>query len=274
MTLNVVEELARRLGSIKGVRLAYLYGSWAWGRPSPASDVDVAVAVDSPSLIPHVAAEVARALGVPEEKVSVLDLASAPPSLKLRIMARGVKLVDREPLTLPEDSEEVLEVKEAEAAAFRSWVKGNPVDVEVVRRIASQVEEDVDYLARLTGRATAKQVAEDEDLRRALERAVHTAIEGMVDLLRHIVASFNLGVTEYYRDYVEIARSKGVISRGLADRLLALIALRYRLVHRYRGLNHEELYREASKLKETWLSLVREVKEYLRKQGSPAALSP
>jgi len=223
LTLNVVEELARRLGSIKGVRLAYLYGSWAWGRPSPASDVDVAVEVESPSLVPYVAAEVAKALGVPEEKVSVLDLTQAPPSLKLRVMARGVRLVGRGGPTPPADSEELVEVREAEASMFKSWVKADPVDVEVVRRIASQVEEDVDYLARLTRRATAEQVAGDEDLRRALERAMHTAVEGMVDLLRHVVASFNLGVAEYYRDYVEIARSKGVIGRELADRLLSLV---------------------------------------------------
>ena len=38
-------------------------------------------------------------------------------------------------------------------------------------------------------------------------------------------------------------------------------------MHRYQGLDHAELHREASGLKEVWASLLKSVKEFLSRHG-------
>lgn len=53
-------------------------------------------------------------------------------------------------------------------------------------------------------------------------------------LLRHIVSGLGLGVAEYYPDYIEICRRRGIISNEVAEKILELIPVRHMLVHRYR----------------------------------------
>ena len=105
----------------------------------------------------------------------------------------------------------------------------------------------------------------DKPLRKAFERTIHTSIEGVIDLLRHIISGLNLGIVEYYRDYVEISREKGVISNETAESLLELIPTRDMLIHRYRELDYSKLLDDAKKIVETWPKLQQEIKEYLRK---------
>ncbi len=79
---------------------AYLFGSQAAGAAGPLSDIDVAVATDSPTdarqaLRVELLRRATEALGTDEVDLVLLD--AAPPLLAHRVLRDGELLVDRDP---------------------------------------------------------------------------------------------------------------------------------------------------------------------------------
>ena len=262
---GLVERLRSLLEARPGVRLAVLYGSYAYGSPQPRSDVDLAVVVDEPSLVADLAADVAEELGLPEERVSVLDLLLVDPALRLEVLSKGVWLVDRGvdlDGLLPRLSE-LVEVRGLERSAAVHWAKGDPLDVERLRSVELRLREDVGDLRELLSRGL-ETVLSDKHLRKSFERTLQTLVEGMLDLLRHLASGLNLGVAAYYRDYVELCVKAGLVSRKVGDAVASLIPVRHALVHGYRGLNYEELWRRAEAAVEVAEALLSEVEEALK----------
>jgi len=185
------------------------------------------------------------------------------------VLKRGVKVVDRggEGWRLASRvGPETLELNELSEVLFMSWLRGDPLDHRVIMRIVQQVEEDVEDLRSLLARGP-EAVTGDRVLRRAFERVLQTAIEGCVDLLRHVVSGLGLGVAEYYRDYVEICRERGVVSSGVAEKLLELMPVRHALLHRYREVDYAALWGAAQMVVELAPRLVEEVRRYLEARG-------
>ena len=203
---------------------------------------------------------VARELGVPEERVDILDLALASPSLRLEVLSRGVNLASLVP-----HLEELVEVRYLESLATQHWLKGDPLDLERLRRIESRIYEDAEDLKELLSKGL-NEVLADKHLRKSFERTLQTLIEGMLDLLRHLSSGLNLGIAAYYRDYVELCVKAGLISRRVGDAIASLIPLRHALVHGYRNLNYEELWRRAEEAirtaEELWGATVLAIKAY------------
>ena len=253
------------------VRLMYLFGSYAEGRAMPASDIDIALLTSRRGVIPHVTADIARELGVPEERISIVDLENAPPTLIAAILRRGVRIVDRdnrERDLLKKIKPETQELNELIHTHLAKWIEGNPLDARLIARIVAQIQEDLEDLYRYIDKGL-EAVVSDRTLRKAFERTIQTAIEGCIDLLRHLVGELNLGVAEYYRDYVEISRARGVISSEVAEKLLELIPTRHQLVHRYREVNYRKLWRDAQTLVEIAPKLIEEVRIYLKTLKEP-----
>lgn len=268
MSAEVIQILKGVISRFNEIKLAYLFGSYAEGKAMPVSDLDVAVLTEQQKTIPHLSAELSEALKVPEEKLSVLDLETSSPTLTLRILKRGVRILDRggyEERLKEKIPMEAVDVLENEKASFQIWLHGNPIDEPTLKRIIVQLSEDVDDLHEIMSGKSPEDLRHDKNLRKAFERTLHTSIEGAMDLLRHIISGLNLGTIEYYRDYVEIGRKKGVIANETAERLLELIPTRHVLIHRYRELDYSKLWDDAKKITETWPKLQQEIKEYLRK---------
>lgn len=269
LLVDLVKVLREALSGIKDVRLSYLFGSYAKGGAMPASDIDVALLADTSSAVAVAKSLIAKGLGVPEDKVSVVDLKHAAPSVILKVLKEGVRLIDQgdyEGLLLESVSHEAVEVGEDVVGLLRLWLStGNPVDEKAVASIVAQVQEEIQYLKGLTEEHGLEEVVRDDHMRRGLERALHTAIEGMVDLIRHVVSGLRLGVAEYYKDYVDIALKNKVISEEAAEEVLDLIGVRHTLVHRYRGLNYGELWRKARALVDLWPRVLEETRRYLAK---------
>ena len=91
---DIVKAIKEVLGKHAEVKLAYVFGSWAEGRATGRSDVDVAIYVgDRLGWRDYVALknELEDAVGRP---VDLLVLDDAPPALAYQAVARG-KLVSR-----------------------------------------------------------------------------------------------------------------------------------------------------------------------------------
>ncbi|MEN2974188.1 MAG: DUF86 domain-containing protein [Candidatus Caldarchaeales archaeon] len=161
---------------------------------------------------------------------------------------------------------EIVEVAECERSSFYTWLKGSPLDESTIRRILIQLNEDVEDLETLLSKGL-DEMLQDRYLTKAFERVMQTSIKGVIDLLRHIISGLNLGIAEYYKDYVEICRDKRVISHEMAEKILELIPLRHSLVHRYRELNYEKLWNSANTIVEIIPRLREEIRDYLKREN-------
>ncbi|MEM3462730.1 MAG: HepT-like ribonuclease domain-containing protein [Candidatus Bathyarchaeia archaeon] len=263
----VDHELMRKLkGVFDGypqVLAAYLYGSYSTGRQTPLSDIDIAVVLGDGDISLDLSADIAEALGISEEKVSIIDLKLIDPAMRLKILREGVELLNRGSDFAPPMDEEIVEVYELEEAIRKSWLMGNPVDIRVMREIIAKMNEDLRDLDELLKFGYGK-VMEDKHLRKSLERTMQTLMESMMDLLRHIVAGFNLGVAAYYRDYVDYAEKAGVVSGDTANEMRRIIPIRHALVHKYRAINYEEVWKTAERLRMAAEKLMNEALIYLK----------
>jgi predicted nucleotidyltransferase len=93
---RVVEAvLASEPVRVRQVIACWVFGSRAAGKGRPGSDVDVAILCDPPLGLERtrVMDAVGRVLGV---DVDVIDLASAPPTLRWEVITSGKLLVERD----------------------------------------------------------------------------------------------------------------------------------------------------------------------------------
>ncbi|HID90489.1 TPA: hypothetical protein EYP44_00835, partial [Candidatus Bathyarchaeota archaeon] len=146
-----LERLKAKLEPIQGLRLLILFGSLADGVPRKGSDVDIVVDCDDGALR-ALYGILPRELGGRE--LHVLRAGWLKAEALLHIARRGVVLVDRGLLRdaqarVPGD---YFELGEEPSRAFRSWLKGDPVDARLVLRIVGQVDEDAETLRGLEGR--------------------------------------------------------------------------------------------------------------------------
>ncbi len=179
-----LERLVKRLERFQDLRLLILFGSLAEDVARKGSDVDVVVDA-SENTISLAYGELEREFK--GRNVHLIRANWLKPEALLHIAKRGIVLLDCDVLSRValNVSSDYFELKE-EDTFIDSWLRGDPVDVRLIMIIMEQVNEDVEVLKKLTSRLN--NVLKDPVLRRAFERSLHTPIEGMLDVLRHIVS--------------------------------------------------------------------------------------
>jgi len=148
-----------------------------------------------------------------------------------------------------------------------SWIRGNGIDIELIMRMISQIDEDFRLLKELL--SEVEEVLKDPIKRRAFERTLHTAIEGMFDILRHIASRIAPGSFETYRELVEVAERLGIVSSKTSKVMNELVDVRHPLVHRYRGIRDEFLKESLHKAFIVWKPSRDKIKSYLSRFVSP-----
>lgn len=179
----MVKMLRKVVEKYPQIKLIYLFGSYAEKRAMPASDIDIAYITAKRSVIPYVVADMAKELGIPEEKVSILDLEYAPPTLIITVLKEGIEIMDRnneKQKLLSKVKPETIELNELGKIHIMKWIKENTLDLKVIWRIVLQIQEDVEDLKHCLSRGLEK-VSSDKILRKAFERTLQTAIEGCID---------------------------------------------------------------------------------------------
>ena len=251
---EVIRVLKRALGDMPGLRLAYLFGSLARGEG--ARDVDLAILADKGQelhVLSEVVRRVSRTLGIPEEKVDVVNLRKADLSLAYRVVGEGVKLVDRGGVNLELVREVALaypSVREELRLAARLWLEEDPeIDEEVLLRRLDEVLRDAALLRKYVDKGLGWLLS-DIERTYAFERALHRALEAMLDICRHVVAARGLGAVAFYSDYPVRLAESGLMSHELAEKLSELARLRNVLAHRYVEPDHALLMQAARELVE------------------------
>lgn len=91
-------KIVQVLSRFDSVVLAYLFGSFATGRPHAFSDVDVGIYFKKPSLkeFMSVHGALSRTLGI---EVDMIPLNNAPPLMRYEILRKGKRLVSKDEKT-------------------------------------------------------------------------------------------------------------------------------------------------------------------------------
>jgi uncharacterized protein YutE (UPF0331/DUF86 family) len=115
------------------------------------------------------------------------------------------------------------------------------VDPELLAARLAKVRQSLELVARAESVDT-EALAADEVLRAAVERGLHVAIEGCLDIGHHVIAREGYRRPSNYQDVFVILGERGVISGELADRLGRAAQLRNRLVHLYWDVDPAQLH--------------------------------
>jgi len=245
----IVRKLSRLFSELDYVEIALLFGSTARGCGYP-HDIDVAVKFSSrKSLLDMagLASLIARELGVSEDFIDVIDLDEVKPLLLLKILKNGIVLKgDLEKLEklyegASKGIDQLIEVK--------LWANLDPEPKVNKAIVASRVEEIRRNSELIKNEILTKNVDElkYKDVL-ALERAIHRIAEAMLDICRHLVTIYSLGIVESYGEYPRRLAQAGKIPKELAEELTKIAGLRNILVHRYLEINLNKLYEAAHEI--------------------------
>lgn len=246
--------LKELLSEYDEVILAYLFGSAAEEGVS-VHDVDIALKLesnDSFSDILRLTGGISRALKVSEDRVDVIDIDKASLALKYELVTRGVKLVDRreaESALINEVVENYPVYNTDCEYLFKSWLKEDPrINKKLLLR---RLDELLRSTAMMKERYVRKEVSwllTDLERAYAFERAMHRAVEAVLDICRHIVSAKRLGLAEYYSDYPLRIAEANLMENDMASHISRLAKLRNILIHEYIELDYGKLLNEAEKL--------------------------
>lgn len=255
---EVLEKASQVLSRLEEVELAVLFGSAAKGG-SP-HDVDLAIAVkpgvDKLRVLSGVVLAFARALGMPEDRVDVVDLDRAGIDLKREVVRSGVVLVDRGNKWGELIKEATLEsptYSELLDLSLKEWLSSpNPpssINPEVVKRRLEFARGEVDFLKqRVLPRGL--EVERSPELRRLLERGFQLVVEAMLDVCRHVVSAKGWGPAYTHADCVERLRERGGLPERVSSKLLEFIGIRNVIIHRYLEVDYSQLRSKAEELGE------------------------
>jgi uncharacterized protein YutE (UPF0331/DUF86 family)/predicted nucleotidyltransferase len=245
----VVPLLTRLFDELEDVRLAVVFGSLVKNGVT-TRDIDIAIKLNQKSSLlelGNVVARVAKAFNVNEEIIDIVDVDRANPLLLLKVLKEGVVV---------KGSNEDLKYLEEKAFLYpdalvelREWgtLDPNPKPdrsilssrVEEIRRNSHFLKEEI--LSRNVSELSYRELL-------MLERAMHRIIEAMLDVCRHLVSVYSLGLAESYGEYAWKLAKGGKMPYDLAEDIAKLAGLRNILVHRYLEVETRKLYDAAKEV--------------------------
>lgn len=249
---DIMPKLRNILDKNDNVLLAYLFGSRARGKASPISDYDIAILLKDRSLhsLANILFSISEALKINEDKIDILDLAEAPLYIKARVLAQGVKIIDKgyEDSLRLEVNLKYPEIAHLNRKIIRAWLKNpNSIDIEVIKDRLDYITQLNKHLKTFLEKHSLKDLSNFETWH-ALKSMVQDSTQAIINICAHIFSSKNLGIAESYRQYIEELTKHGLMERNIAEKLKIAIAIRNRLIYRYLTVKPEELWDFTNKL--------------------------
>jgi len=248
---SVLPRLAELFKGLGDVEVAILFGSIVRDGFT-THDIDLAVKFSRRSGLldlGFIASQVAEAFEVSGDVIDVVDLEDANPVLLFKVLNEGVVIKGDENALMP--LREKTAVYPDVAAELRMWSALDPNPKPDRAIITSRVEEIRRNAYFLKERILSKSPEElDYGEVLVLERAVHRIVEAMLDVCRHLVSVYSLGLVESYGEYARKLARAGMMPRELAEDVSKLTGLRNILIHRYLEVDIGKLYSAAREIVE------------------------
>lgn len=112
------------------------------------------------------------------------------------------------------------------------------VDKDVVLNRIKHLEDNINYLKKIEN-FNQKTFSSDPDIYYRFERALHLAVEAVLDLGNHLIADQNLETPDSNRDIFRILFENHIINDELKESLIKMAGFRNILVHDYLDLDRE-----------------------------------
>lgn len=113
-----------------------------------------------------------------------------------------------------------------------------------------------------------EKILQDIEQRWTLRYALILSVEAISTILTHILSKVYGVSCESYRDCIEKAMKKGIISEDVGIPIKGLVSLRNLLIHRYWEINDAKIYQETNKNKKALQNFIEKIKEFLRKYNN------
>ncbi len=141
-----------------------------------------------------------------------------------------------------------------------------PVDKDVIRRKLSIIMENLKALEPVRGMAEVHYRG-DIYKKKATERLLQELIEVAIDINTHIIVGEGHDAPDdYYDSFIKMGKI-GILGKDLALKLAPSAGLRNRLVHEYNGLDDSLILKAVGMACDLYPRYVREVEEYLSREG-------
>jgi len=167
--------------------------------------------------------------------VDIVNIGEASLPLKHRVLTHGIKLVDKN------DAESALIIDIVENYPVYNmdheylcdlWLKEDPrIDKKLLLKRLDELLRSITMMKEKYIGKDASWLLTDLERAYAFERAMHMAIEAMLDICRHIVSAKRLGLAEYYSDYPLRIAEANMTGAQMAVSISRLAKLRNILIH-------------------------------------------
>jgi uncharacterized protein YutE (UPF0331/DUF86 family)/predicted nucleotidyltransferase len=260
LTLDyVLPRLKELFEKFESVETAILFGSIAKNKLS-VHDIDIALKLNKEDLLEtgYIIAQIAKTLQISEDYIDIVLLNQANPIILSKILKEGIIIKAK-----PNIIEQLLQKAEQAPDAIielKHWATFDPkLDKMVIISRTEEIRRNTEFIK---SEILSKKIEElDYKEALALERAMHKIIEAMLDICRHLVSVYSLGLVESYGEYPQKLAKANKMPRELAEYLTRLVGLRNILVNQYLEIKNEILYQTA---KETSEKIVSEFIEWIK----------
>ncbi len=116
------------------------------------------------------------------------------------------------------------------------------VDRDVVLNRIKHLEDNINYLKKINN-FNQETFSSSQDVYYRFERALHLAIEAVLDLGNHLIADQNLEAPDSNKDIFRILFRNEIIDEDLKESLVKMAGFRNILVHDYLDLDRELEYK-------------------------------
>ncbi|MFY0544774.1 type VII toxin-antitoxin system HepT family RNase toxin [Brevibacillus sp. H7] len=139
------------------------------------------------------------------------------------------------------------------------------VNTKKIDEVLSHMGKMLDLLDKLAER-TDEAIAQDEVAVAAMERALHLAIEAVIDVGNALIDGFIMRDPGSYADIVEILRDERVLSDQQAKRLTEVVEFRRHLVNEYTAVPIASMIALVREQRETLRQFDPAVREFVKKE--------
>ena len=116
------------------------------------------------------------------------------------------------------------------------------VSPEIIRKRLRFLEGYLKKPNKIKASAQREQFISDEDLQDIVDRNLQLAIEAVLDIGQHIIASSRWEPVDEYSDIFPVLARHNVIPTELAKRVEKMAGFRNILVHEYADIEHDQVF--------------------------------
>lgn len=274
-----LKELPERLASQERLLALWLFGSLARNEATPISDVDLAYLPDASmegrareQFETELYCSIADTLHTDE--FTFVNLRQTPAFFAWRIITEGKLVLCHDAMAVATVTESIYRL-----AADHHWLRhvGNeeflkgigmpnsPVDKDRGTEFLRLISED---LQALQGKAHVSRdtYVNSRDLQAIVERRLHTATEGCINIGNHLVARLALRAPQDYADVFRVLADADILPREFVQQMMEMATLRDLLVHVYWAVDHERVYASLPARLATLESFVRHLARWLQER--------